>query len=1072
MPATIAHFTTDTLPRVVESPAGSLTVDLVLPFRVDVPDPGLGVRSWRLDVDVEGRSWTARTRTRRLPAGLAAALRDRLQRQGRFVFDHLPYYAALRDDEVVANRAVYVEGRVPGVPVGALVTYTLTAVVGRADERPIVSSRMYTTRAVSPQFDRTEIKRIFIPDVGRADEAWVLYHQRDDALDRFRVDVVELSTGGVAPERVPLAVRVGGTVLDLGAGEPAVLPLVDTAADSVTFAVPHGGGALPPVSVRFRGIETPVDLADRRAGETRLMFVNFAIQGLNDLFATADDDYTPPRTYIQVTMRDEAASYSSRPGSRERHAGDGYGFTLDAHRRFEVPQLWAMNGGLLALLAHDCPDELEAMRTDVAAGLLQPVVAGYGAHRLPYYRTETNTDAIRFGSEAMRKIVGATSAVYYPDSRITTNTANVVDALREARVEYLVVDAGEGEGRDEEATTGNTVVHDAKPALGATTGTRYASWQNLWHDRITDTKVLFIDREMKDNLLQADDWEADRGKVKYALRRKFIELAAQPELRAGNLVVYSDDADKASGNGWFDGFYDGSELPYNHRYQAALSWVSKHPWVRAITTAALAGEAPVGDLELVRASDPKIKDWHLGGFEPVTPAEPSFGLDFDTWYVAWAHTRAAWLGETLRAVSTRAENAIARRRADGAADDELVCLARLYFTLCLHESQWSKRARIGGQSDPGGTDPENFVLAESVQLRNAHVYLNASFWAGWAAAVARGEERPGAYRDCGPVVDAVATFERACTTAEDGGPPAWSREGTRGLQWDHDPLPNVVLYNPHALVVIDLNGGRITHLFAMVDGRPVSVSGTFKAYQFLDMDWASDSGVECDGVVLHNTVATPNHAYVACDTDASAGTVGSPPPGDTVLDWYYPDNFNAYEVAGDPSGPAGLPEVTLTYGPATGDSPPPDTLTDLDEALEADRADKIAGNPGLVLHDTEAFGSFHKTIRLDDRTVHVEYADTRPGHRIANEFCVDLLAAALHGTRQNHEVADDGRSATVTNDAGLAVRLELGGGCAFTEAAGTPIGPTEALRLHRVMTDNLEIVATDGGLLTYRVVLP
>jgi hypothetical protein len=604
-----------------------------------------------------------------------------------------------------------------------------------------------------------------------------------------------------------------------------------------------------------------------------------------------------------------------------------------------------------------------------------------------------------------------------------------------------------------------------------TTGTRYASWQNLWQDRSTGTKVLFIDREIKDSLLQADAWEADRGKVTYTLRRKFIELAAQPELRAGNLVVYSDDADKASGNGWFDGFYDGSELPYNHRYQAALSWVSKHPWVRVVTTADLDGEAPVGDLELVRASDPKIKDWHLDGFEPVTPAEPAFDLDYDTWYVAWAHTRAAWLGETLRAVCTRAENAIVRRRAEVADDDELVLLARLHLALCLHESQWSKRARIAGQSDPGATDPENFVLAESVQLRNAHVYLNASFWAGWAAGVARGAERPGAYRDCGPVVDAVAAFERACSAEEDG-PPAWSREGKRGLQWDHDPLPNVVLYNPHALVVIDLNGGRITHAFAMVDDRPVSVSGTFKAYQFLDMDWTSDSGVECDGIVLQNTVATPNHAYVACDIDASAGTTGAPPAGDTVIDWYYPDNFNTYDVAGGPSGPDGLPEATLTYGPATTGAAPPDTLAGLDEALAADRADKVAGNPGIVLHDTEAFGSFHKTIRLEDRTVHVEYAGIRPGHRIANEFCVDLLAAALHGRRQDHEIAEDGRSATVSNDAGLAVRVELGVGCAFTEAAGAPVGPTEALRLHRVMTDNLEIVATDGGELTYRVALP
>ena len=54
---------------------------------------------------------------------------------------------------------------------------------------------------------------------------------------------------------------------------------------------------------------------------------------------------------------------------------------------------------------------------------------------------------------------------------------------------------------------------------------------------------------------------------------------------------------------------------------------------------------------------------------------------------------------------------------------------------------------------------------------------------------------------------------------------AWARPEHAGLQWDHDPLPNVVLYNEQALVVLDRNGGRVTHLFAMVGDRPVSVSG-------------------------------------------------------------------------------------------------------------------------------------------------------------------------------------------------------------------------------------------------------
>jgi hypothetical protein len=48
------------------------------------------VDSWRLEVDVGDRSWTARTRSRRLREGLGAVVRERMQRQGRFTFDHLP----------------------------------------------------------------------------------------------------------------------------------------------------------------------------------------------------------------------------------------------------------------------------------------------------------------------------------------------------------------------------------------------------------------------------------------------------------------------------------------------------------------------------------------------------------------------------------------------------------------------------------------------------------------------------------------------------------------------------------------------------------------------------------------------------------------------------------------------------------------------------------------------------------------------------------------------------------------------------------------------------------------------
>ena len=119
MPLTITHFTTDSLPRVVAGAAGTSALDVLLPFRVDLDDPALTVTGWSLDVEVDGRSWGSRVRTRRLRPGLAGALRERMARTGVFTFDHLPYYAGLHDDDVHAGRAAYLECRVPGVPPGA-----------------------------------------------------------------------------------------------------------------------------------------------------------------------------------------------------------------------------------------------------------------------------------------------------------------------------------------------------------------------------------------------------------------------------------------------------------------------------------------------------------------------------------------------------------------------------------------------------------------------------------------------------------------------------------------------------------------------------------------------------------------------------------------------------------------------------------------------------------------------------------------------------------------------------------------------------------------------------------------
>ena len=52
--------------------------------------------------------------------------------------------------------------------------------------------------------------------------------------------------------------------------------------------------------------------------------------------------------------------------------------------------------------------------------------------------------------------------------------------------------------------------------------------------------------------------------------------------------------------------------------------------------------------------------------------------------------------------------------------------------------------------------------------------------------------------------------------------------------------------------------------------------------------------------------------------------------------------------------------------------------------------------------------------------------------------------------------------------------MQLDPGCVFTDAVGAPLDPptVESLRLHRVMTDNVEIVAPDGGEFDYEIELP
>ena len=295
---------------------------------------------------------------------------------------------------------------------------------------------------------------------------------------------------------------------------------------------------------------------------------------------------------------------------------------------------------------------------------------------------------------------------------------------------------------------------------------------------------------MKDGLFAADADTADRGKPAASIRCKLLEMAAAPERHARNLLVYSDDADKASGNGWFDGDYGfrayDARAANNFRYQAVLSWLATHPWVRVVTTDDLTDDDVVGELDLLRASDPYVEEhWR---FDHVPP-EPDHdnGLAYDTWYAAWARTRAAWLGETLRAISDRAEQAIERAERAPTPTRRRAGTARpLYFLMCLHESQWSKRPRI----EPGqrGVRPRGELRRRRVAAAAQRPRVPRRARVG---AVGRAAGPAGEHRDDGPVVGGRVAGGLGGRSAA----ALVARAEYAGLQWDHDPLPNVVLYN-------------------------------------------------------------------------------------------------------------------------------------------------------------------------------------------------------------------------------------------------------------------------------------
>ena len=308
--------------------------------------------------------------------------------------------------------------------------------------------------------------------------------------------------------------------------------------------------------------------------------------------------------------------------------------------------------------------------------------------------------------------------------------------------------------------------------------------------------------------------------------------------------------------------------------------------------------------------------------------------------------------------------------------------------------------------------------------------------------------------------------------------------GADGLHWDHDLLPTDILYNRDVLAVLDRNGGRITHLFAVdhgPGGRAVCVSGTPKVHQWTGPvpGRPAHEWLTCDGGVLENTILTPNHLYLASDLDQARPVIGrrheDRPRQPSPRDWLYPDTFNEYVAEPNPS----RRYVRYTYGPSVG-PPRPEILDDetFAAACAADRAGKAAPRPGaatgVVWHEGPAFA---KTIRLQGSRVDIRYDDAPPGHRVGNEFCLDVHAAMTRGLFHSRCPGPDNRTFRLAGRDGLQVTLTARWGCQpaptalvhdLESAIAQGIGE-DWQRLHRVMTDAAELTSPRGGAFRYTI---
>jgi hypothetical protein len=964
----------------------------------------------------------------------------------------------------------------------ALLDYVVSAttpLVRSGHDGGFAATSAFSFRASAPVFGPDSLIAVEAPEgKSAALDRWALLRQDAGDLVHLRLDLLSTILGdGRQSQRPQIRITVGDIAVDLGdprteygPQDRVLLPLLDREADTVLLTVPAEQLQGHTVDVQTWGPDGPIRRVDptaRPLRRVRFAIVNFAIQGHNDLFAEPRGPYVPPRTYMQLTMRDERGVFSSRPGSNEDGDPDGYALTLGAHRHYGIPAMWAFNAGVLTMIAHDCPDDLEQIREDITNGVLVPINPGFGAHRPPFYQAETNIEEIRRGADVIKAFLPETPEVglrtYHPDQRLYEARDCEVAAYTEpGLVRYVVLDRSglcHGDG--------------VPPGTGPGSGpeqTRFFDDPGLPADQVhrdphTDTRILPIEDKARESFMGGDD-DAERGKAGTEFRAlMFGELKSLNDAHdeVPQVVVYGDDADKASGCGWFDGDYAGMPLHFDAKYQAALCWLRRHPWVEVVT---------VADLDQGEATDLPAPLWS-GSCPSVDPsaatATDRYGnvLHFDTWYQQWWAWPSPWLGRTLGEVSEKIEQQLlAASDAATEFDTGLVDIAWMTFLALHHEMFWNKEALEGGLVDQrcGVLAPEDFVIAASLHLGLTRLYLCAARWAGLAPKLG-----PQTCVSEGQLVEELAKDAFA---------------GSDGLHWDDDLLPNDLLYNDEVLVVLDRNGGRAIAIFTRTDdGQAICVSGTPKAFQWTQPDPDPDPRIEsppwltCDGNVLENSVLTPNHQYVVADLDQSAPRIGRHHEDrarqQSPQRWLYPDTFDEYDATPD----SDTGSISYRYARSSGPQPGDEVDSNVFEA--ACRQDHAArsqsGAERVIWHDDDL--ALTKTLHLDGRRVTVTYPDVPAGHQVANEFSVDLRSQMTGRGFQKRTVDPETGTATITGAARGSVTITPGVGCHLSPAS-LIADPGEAekhglsvefLRLHRVLADTVVVECRDGEQFDYTI---